>query len=398
MTSGRGRALVVVSVHLMNATSAPLRRPLAGLIALALSTSLLVAGSGAGVATPRKQGRLPKLKGTNIITAERSAVMEVLLPGPVLFREGESITSPNAEVDSLGRITGFVLVQAEARQRYGNVIVWALRFGACSERACRPASPVGAHQMASVTNATFIKEDKAWLIPAGRYYLYVVTDGAPLKARLSFDELLGQVRLTPTEPIVPELVNLEPDTGDVAGLKPLYSASDEHENSSDIVFQADQLIFDISPHYNSYTGTCFYADGNRPMGGIHKPYCPDADAASPVIYLETPSTRLQSMMYGHTDLVAKPPGSWYAGVYHHGTQGRAEFETSILWLDLLDAAVVGERRSAPTTAAPGILGDVSCVARPALDGARCEQRWTTRAAGSPLGRGPGVLQPLAAAR
>ncbi len=153
-----------------------------------------VLSTAAANASPN--GAQGALAGTTVIAGDRSASM------PIRVTRSVHVDVSQIDVTGGGRIIGFLL------HRDGS---WAgpgiedIQFGQCAAPGCRHVWKHFTEQaVIHAPDADF--SNSTGTLPVGRYHLYLVADGAPVRIVLRFRELAGSVTLTPTQPERTEIV------------------------------------------------------------------------------------------------------------------------------------------------------------------------------------------------
>jgi hypothetical protein len=140
---------------------------------------------------------------TNVIVAKDTSKIAVRLP-----REAKvallDATRPNPDVEftGAGRIVAVALVQDRQPTEYsvtgdevaGPVEWFSSRWSWCDRPGCISEKP---RHLSSAMYWQRIDEDGRIALPPGDYTLYVVTDGAPVRVRLTLHGLKGSTRLAP---------------------------------------------------------------------------------------------------------------------------------------------------------------------------------------------------------
>lgn len=236
---------------------------------LALGTILLphsaAHGAGASCSGQRKvvgpRGGVP-LCSEIVLEGSRTGVIRVRLP----FRARISETfGPEGDIDIRGdsRLVGFVLVQDAVSGGAGlfvgrlpgeanNLTFW-WAFG--TRRDFGPRTT----------------------LPAGRYLLYLLSDGEPVRIRLHFDGLIeGRTTLSSLRPARYQLRTPEPRL--LAGPSDnVYSAgANGRLRSSGLLFEVLWLVGSGEPY--AEVGTCIHRGRADPETGF-LPYCPGAEEA-----------------------------------------------------------------------------------------------------------------------
>lgn len=159
-----------------------------GAVLVLVLLSLLALPSARG-----SERELPELAGTTIVTATASGYVDVVLPRSTRISRASG-RNPDFRFEGNGRIVGLVLVAQNAPWAEAYEIDFT-RWDFCGRRACAPKRPiefaVAVHWKRSQIT------DKHWIVPRGRYRMYVITDGAPVRLEVTFGDLDGEVHLQP---------------------------------------------------------------------------------------------------------------------------------------------------------------------------------------------------------
>lgn len=225
--------------------------------ACAYALGAALAASLTGMAVPAPAAALPQLAGTVTISGSTTGyipvavIKDAVLPGG-LGAEGAAA----AQVTGGGVFAGFALVQ----DGLDGTTVLAGHSKATADAARRD----GAFR-ANYFNAGGFDTP----VPAGKYRLYLITDGEPASVTLKFRGLTGTASLTPTTP-TRAIFN----SGPLAPLGPaqagaVYSAGHAVTMTTPFLnFYINEL--DTRVHTETVRRTCFYL--GRPTGPM--PYGP----------------------------------------------------------------------------------------------------------------------------
>ena len=308
-------------------------RPRATSAALALCA--LVVTSPAGAAP----GAAPvRLGGTVVITASTSFEKDVVIPRDV------TVTTKSWTISGdRGRLYGFAF-----RPPGENRATFAFRNGFCSGRGCRqsswaPYGPVCYCRMPSPND-----HPERGLLKAGRYQLYVVTDGVPITVTMSLDGLTGRTSIKSGRPVSagiaePDPTFYEPRTTQEGPGGNLYSSGATHTTGDQggIYTVLAWKIVTGAPKSANPTGFCQYL---YPAGSpTYQAPCDNADRHSPGVYGQTPtggrtgpSSALET--YAASQLQAfgvLPAGTWGLGGYVNSESPALEVHMQVFWLDFV---------------------------------------------------------------
>ena len=158
------------------------------------------------------------LAGVTKISSTTSTVAHVVLPRPVRISTFP-FRNPLFEIDSRGRIAGAVLKQDVAR---GGAEVYGLQFAVCAKAPCARQP----RQLTEYYSSHGGFGKKHATLPAGRYLLFVVSDGVPTTVHLHLPGLGGRATVQPDAAPNVSLETMTPLTPTAPGV-PVYRASAE---------------------------------------------------------------------------------------------------------------------------------------------------------------------------
>lgn len=162
-----------------------------------LAASVLVAAQLAGSGGARGAD-VRRLAGTTKIVGSSTALVRVVLPEAVTIA-ARPFDNPVVKVSTAGQLGGLVLKQDVPK---GAAEVVALSIDPCDERPCDQ------DRLEFVQTYPFGDEGRLTL-PAGRYLLYLVTDGARTEVELKLPGLAGTETLRPSGRAAAEFGELE---------------------------------------------------------------------------------------------------------------------------------------------------------------------------------------------
>lgn len=163
-----------------------------------------------GVLAPAADaGHAPALAGETVITATRTAKMRVYVPQRARISVN---TAKSVDVDGSGRMAGVLLRENVTRAPdQATFLRLPAQFGS-RVYASAPSAPVTGCDRSlepAHTDCSKAKAPTHYDLRRGTYTLYVVTDGAPVRVTLRFDNLRGRTELTPTTPAAGGFSNLK---------------------------------------------------------------------------------------------------------------------------------------------------------------------------------------------
>ena len=268
-------------------------------LSVVVAAIALVAGLPGGAAGRRAP---VVLRGTNVITANDTAVMEVRIPREtsVSIKQG---TNRDIAVSGKGRFVGIML----GEDRIGDVErvnMVAGRATFCDRARCPKRTP---SEQLMLFRGPWNKAATRGSLPAGDYLLHVITEGAPVKVTLELKGLGGTKRLTPQQPVHSEVGN--PTTRHYeSATKTLYTNGDVYDWSRPGVrFGAVRIESDA--WVAGKLGNCAYRGDPPPAIGF-LPGCPAGSDAG-LIYTVVRPTPGHSVWFGITE--TSVGGRWGIG-------------------------------------------------------------------------------------
>lgn len=332
--------------------------------AATLLASVLAAGvsASASSASASGQSRVVRLAGlVSISSTGQSYAAAVVLPRPAVVRE---------DVDTLidrvhGRFAGFVL-RKDGPGKQPSATVF--RANGCLHVACSPRFDFGEYEWSVIAGdpdpADPTDTFRAQL-PAGRYHLFVVADGAPVHATLRLHGLTGRVDVSSGAPWRIDIAQPSPSVfsppAGSASPGQLYSAGSTNRGST------TGYVFFL--HYKLVTGCCGAAQADvcgfegppqpNALGPYEYPCATPRDAYGVAwVATDTPWEVTGAEKEGGTgpaELVPRyvvpqwafglydvPRGVASIGGYINTVTPAVESRTQTLWLDFTGAALHGK--------------------------------------------------------
>ena len=248
------------------------------------------------------------LKGQNVISGNRTKLMQVVLPADVDMptrRLGRTV-----DIAGAGRAAGFALI---ARRPVDGVrhLYSVVRAGFCGVEACAP----GATERASFLffDGDERTDDATIELPAGDYLLYVIADGAPVTVTLRLPGLTGQARMRPAT--VADFEVTEPTvSAHETHSSTVYSNGDSFDMSGPESFSFNALRIQAAAWGGGQIGHCIYDEDPPPAPAAFAPGCP-AGTNVPVtdaVAAPVPSVRIYATGVARYDPGVLGHGSWYA--------------------------------------------------------------------------------------
>lgn len=240
------------------------------------------------------------LAGKTIIKGERSGVMSVRLPRPVHFAPfpQPAYQRPRdvLRIEGRGRFVGVMMRRQSAA---GKGLLQIVAPGLCVRSGCSPVLdfPDNYYGLAyPYERGPEGQEGASGVLPAGRYHLYLIADGAPATVILRFRGLAGKTVLTPRRPASVRMVKVEPDAQAPSSPPPgspakdlIYSGGDTHRfESAGGAFMSAIWKWELSEREANLVGSCDYR-GLPPVSPSGTPY-QMCDSGPPTLMTTTKET------------------------------------------------------------------------------------------------------------
>lgn len=233
-------------------------------VALAATTAL-TAPTASAAGAPRLAGTFA---GTTVLTASRPVAGDVVVPRDARVDTPFGAT-PDVTATGTGRVATFVLNGAD-RRTAGRTFV-----GGAGPDGVAFFMPLVTFPVPEATGFENVKTfDDVTTIPAGRYRLYVIPDGATARIVLRLDGLRGATTIAPTAPAVAAVTS----DADAAAVPPSSVATYlPHRMRGDgLVLQVLSVRMDLTAAWQLVM--CHDtpgSDGDPPVWS--SPGCPDGD-------------------------------------------------------------------------------------------------------------------------
>ena len=244
---------------------------------------------------------LTEVAGETVIVGRRSAWTDVHLPSPVKVMIGKT-GAGQVVLKGGGRISGFALVEeaANGRPRSG---IYGFRFGHCPTVGCAPESP-------SVVLGG-LSGNRAEILPAGKYRLYIVADGSPVRISLRLPGLEGKVRVAPDKSGSIHLRSPASETVQTTQGRFSSAGFASELQDSGLVVMGAWVRGDTA--LAGLVGHCIYEQEPPPDQLAFLPPCPTADYSPRVISgPETPGGSFFAVIEGAMLTTPKALGAYYA--------------------------------------------------------------------------------------
>ncbi len=210
----------------------------------------------------------------NVLNGSSTGYVKVALPRPVTIDSGEPNEPGNAinadiTVTGNGRFVGVALVQDPyPGARDARRFFLAGRFAGCDEAGCKPTDN-------SIETMYDLQQDAAdtLRLEAGNYRLYLIADGAPVRATIHLHGLSGRRSLEVTEPADLDLQTPPSRVDTDAGGGRLWSAGSSFAGGQ-VGFSMSWLEIEAEDFSGMEVGICQYNAIEPPPAHIaYGPHC-----------------------------------------------------------------------------------------------------------------------------
>lgn len=301
----------------------PVRRRIALYAVLATKAALL-----AGPVTAGTRTTVPVLTGTTVVAGSRSAWTRVVLPKAVFFNPSEDVT-----LTGTGRLYGMVLKKEGA---WNAPVGWRVHIGYCVGGGC-------ASTYRDVRSEVFVPGGNTvtGTLPAGTYRLYVVADGAPVRATMKLRGLSGGTRtLQPGAPARAAVVEARPTIAEPGSGPLVYAAGSTRSVPAGGGMNVTVVWKDHpAKPAPSATGVCQYVGVEPPASGTTPAYhwpCqgggPDLTGGLPAEPMPTPAGPGRYVSLFHTSFLL-PENSYGFGGFSDTPGPVTSAHVQQLWLD-----------------------------------------------------------------
>ncbi len=304
-------------------------------LAVGIAALLLCPTMPAGASSPK-----PVVLGATLtVTGVTSFVRDVTIPRAV------HVTERDFTVTTEGGRFGGIVLDPLAEDQPGSVI--GIREGWCTSPGCtRPSwGFAGGICFCGIRTPTPPPPGETTL-PAGRYRLYLVADGARVTATVRLPGLKGRTAITSGARIRPVIDVPQPDQFDppasAAGYGGnLYGAGSTHQFRGDqggIYYSTLWKIVVGAPRSANPSAHCLFKDVEAPSFAAP---CRGAKENLPTVYGQVPTDQktgpgLDTYAAGVMSAFGVlPEGQWGLGGYIETAAPATEAHTVVFWLDLV---------------------------------------------------------------
>ncbi len=280
----------------------------AALTATALLTTGTAGAASSGTTTETSRGtatatKAPVLTVTGSTPAYRT--LSLTRPSVVTFDGG---LTPQVEVSGDGRVVGVVL------RRLGTGTqpqIQVFTNNSCFTRACRPNGVDELPDELATGSPETPHEDGSYSVtlPAGRYNATLITDGAPVTARLQLGGLSAATKLRPTTPA-------DAAFHEIDGVSPEQPGHVYSTGGRTHVFTEPSVVVESSAYRTliggaMIPGVCLIL-GEAPPSNLFLPGCPTLDPGDDRFSFNfplsaAPEEQTSSGRFGTTGLVGVTP-------------------------------------------------------------------------------------------
>ncbi len=195
----------------MSIATAPFATKNVSTRALAVGAAALVVVAAAAPPAPaRRSAARPKtLAGTTLIKGATTSAVAVRLPQDARvqvrppYGSSQGTPAPGVGIKGSGRVAGFYLTQPDVTN-FGRTYLAAFQFRFCPDDGCSPSDRPYEYVYSSAYDAATGGEHKhpgAVRLPAGNYFLYLVSQGEPVEIELELQGLTGKTTVRPSSPV-----------------------------------------------------------------------------------------------------------------------------------------------------------------------------------------------------
>ncbi|MDQ3952228.1 MAG: hypothetical protein M3279_04595 [Actinomycetota bacterium] len=234
--------------------------------AICAALSLVVSVAAPASSRPAAREELPAFGKKTVITGSRTAWTDVVLRESIA-----PVRDLSYEITGAGRVTGVVVVRHGRGLVRNRPTLIAFRAGRCLERGC-----AGDPQPVVLMLAYNLENHR---LPAGRYRIHLIADGAPARVEFTVSSLTGHTALRPSNGARAQLETIQSMVP--AGPNAFAGGVETDLRGDGISFVAAwaRSENDVA----GAVGGCFYREDPPPPPLAFAPGCPQA-AGEPVMY------------------------------------------------------------------------------------------------------------------
>lgn len=276
------------------------------------------------------------LTAVNTVIASRSSVVEVWLRTAAVLRvDSGLLRSPDISITGGGRFAGLAIVADMPAAK--PTFVFAVNVNGCWTPGCTtPADErLFPQPLAAYANATArgsLGGVMAVTLEPGRYRLYLLADGQPVRATLRLAGLRGSLTIRPRTPAAGvNMTSVAPNLGAIPTANgQIYSAGATGHIGAPVGLLLDAMEVRTLAHVSDIAGGCYYQN-TKPTGSIFLPGCPGGQP-SPNLIVNEVGANLPTGQYGYG--ITSSPGNWTQGDYFESVGVVTQvFPAAYLWLD-----------------------------------------------------------------
>ena len=313
----------------MSSRRIPSRRVTSASVILALGAALSLPGDQA--LANRSEPAPTVAKVTKVIGA-RPAVMTVWIP------EGARLADPPPILRGNGRFIGVLLVNTRGGFDFsgsfdplssgdftdGDSILFG-RYGFCERPGCDPGDTA---REFNIARGRFQGSDSR--LEAGKYALFLFTDGAPVEVTLRFEGLSGRTTLRPSRAIDTNLTMPEVRFNAPGNIAYADETKVHYQGFKGFAFQVLRISGELSPA--ARFGHCVYATEPLlpPTLAYITPGCPGG------LSVETTEVQLRTSPFLIDDYwqAISDPGDWWVGHFYQAPGIINRASALFFWMDV----------------------------------------------------------------
>lgn len=276
-------------------------RALAALLAASCSAVVLTAPAPAAAARTTPQ----QLAGTTRIVGDSTTATWVTVPQEASFT-WKLGPNPDVTIEGGGRMAGIFITEPDFEDS-GRVFALMGRASFCRDRGCTSED---SYQFLTGENPDEPPMHE-FVLPAGRYLLYLIADGAPVSVTLRLHGLTGKTKLVPRSPVDAELHVPTPETEVMGPEKKVYWFGDAGTLDADGGLVAGAMSVETKNWSRGSWGSCLQRDVLEPEPVVYSPACPAGASARTTVGSTVPGDK---HIHDTSIWTVAPGGRWGLGM------------------------------------------------------------------------------------
>ncbi len=237
---------------------------------LLLRLLVLTAAVGVGAAALPAPGAAAAAKRVLTIEGSEQGEARIELVRPTIVKSDIAVRSDQVTIAGRGRVVGAVL------ERVGpgpEAMLLAANYNLCGQRACEPLQ--ASEFIRGAPSAMSDRGIDTTTLPAGRYRVVLIADGAPVRVRLELSGLAASTTLRPTKDAGVAYRRIADITATPTPATVTFSGGRTYPAARGAVVLFQEL-FRTSPGAAGVSGTCIIF-GEAPPADAYAPTCPNGD-------------------------------------------------------------------------------------------------------------------------